>query len=137
MSIVVMQQWVQEIGQRIGAPSLSLTGHTCTLTGAHCDLIIEYEESTDSAHLWSPVATLPADLDTVDYADLYEALLAENLTGSSTAGARFAFDAAKNRILLCESLPVREEYGEAFHTLVPIMLKLSEQWHARFNDTEA
>ena len=136
MSTQVMQQWIQELGQRIGNTGLTMTGNTCALQSANCQLVIEYEEATGSAYLWSAVATLPTDLDELDYADLYEALLSENLTGNSTGGARFALDAPHNRILLCESLPVKAEHGSTFHDLVPMMLKLSEQWHARFNDTE-
>jgi len=137
MSAEVMQQWIHEVGQRVGSPDLKLEGNTCTLEKQDTKLVIEYEEDTDSAHLWSEIATLPQELDSSDYADLYATLLTENLTGQNTGGARFALDADPKRIILCESLTVRENFGNTFHALVPMMLAMAQQWYARFHDLEA
>lgn len=136
MSIQIVQQWIQELGQRIGNSGLAMTNGTCTLKNAKTHIAIEYAEAANEVHIWSPVGTLPTGMDQLEYADLYDALLAENLTGTSTGNARFALDAQRNRILLCESLPVTQDNGTQFHELVPLMLEISEQWHARFNDTE-
>ena len=134
MSLQIYQQWVQQVGMRIGNPGLSATANACTLEHGKCSTTIELEESTDTIHIWSVVANLPDDLEETDYAELYHSLLQENSAIMRHNNAHFALDTHKMRILLCSSIPASEDHTEAFHILVTSMLSLSQLWHTRFNE---
>lgn len=110
----------------LGLPNLHFDSNGCASLSVDGHIAIHFERdaATDTIHLYSCLAKLPA----AGRENLYLRLLEANLLGTQTAGATLAVNSATQEVVLCRQIAPHGLEVQDFLALVQAFVDATEHW---------